>query len=91
MDCTIVASRAVARRAVVFAVLAFAVGCSASQARVDQFLSSSTTSLHRAQRPVRRTRVGRAVSALRARGDAAALEDGWDWIDGRQTEFYLIR
>jgi Xaa-Pro aminopeptidase len=23
--------------------------------------------------------------------DAALLEDGWDWIAGRQTEFYLIR
>jgi Xaa-Pro aminopeptidase len=23
--------------------------------------------------------------------DAAILVDGWDWIDGRQTEFYLIR
>ncbi|NNM34266.1 MAG: hypothetical protein HKO53_14415 [Gemmatimonadetes bacterium] len=23
--------------------------------------------------------------------DAAILADGWDWIDGRQTEFYLIR
>jgi Xaa-Pro aminopeptidase len=23
--------------------------------------------------------------------DAALLEDGWDWVDGRQTEFYLIR
>ena len=23
--------------------------------------------------------------------DAAILEDGWDWIDGRQTRFYLIR
>jgi hypothetical protein len=22
--------------------------------------------------------------------DAAILEDGWDWIDGRQTSFYLI-
>lgn len=23
--------------------------------------------------------------------DAALLEGGWDWVDGRQTEFYLIR
>jgi Xaa-Pro aminopeptidase len=23
--------------------------------------------------------------------DAALLDGGWDWIDGRQTEFYLIR
>ncbi len=23
--------------------------------------------------------------------DAALLESGWDWIDGRQTEFYLIK
>ncbi|MEQ9399013.1 MAG: M24 family metallopeptidase [Longimicrobiales bacterium] len=23
--------------------------------------------------------------------DAAILEDGWDWVDGRQTSFYLIR
>jgi len=23
--------------------------------------------------------------------DAALLDDGWDWIDGRQTSFYLIR
>ena len=23
--------------------------------------------------------------------DAAILEDGWSWIDGRQTDFYLIR
>jgi hypothetical protein len=23
--------------------------------------------------------------------DAALLPDGWDWIDGRQTDFYLIR
>jgi Xaa-Pro aminopeptidase len=23
--------------------------------------------------------------------DAAILENGWNWIDGRQTEFYLIR
>ncbi len=23
--------------------------------------------------------------------DAALLESGWDWIDGRQSEFYLIR
>jgi hypothetical protein len=23
--------------------------------------------------------------------DAALLETGWDWIDGRQTTFYLIR
>jgi Xaa-Pro aminopeptidase len=23
--------------------------------------------------------------------DAALLENGWDWIDGRQTSFYLIR
>ena len=23
--------------------------------------------------------------------DAALLEGGWDWIDGRQTSFYLIR
>jgi Xaa-Pro aminopeptidase len=23
--------------------------------------------------------------------DAAILESGWDWIDGRQTEFYLIK
>jgi len=23
--------------------------------------------------------------------DAALLEDGWDWVDGRQTSFYLIR
>ena len=23
--------------------------------------------------------------------DAAILESGWDWIDGRQTQFYLIR
>jgi hypothetical protein len=23
--------------------------------------------------------------------DAAILEDGWLWIDGRQTELYLIR
>lgn len=23
--------------------------------------------------------------------DAALLESGWDWVDGRQTEFYLIR
>jgi hypothetical protein len=23
--------------------------------------------------------------------DAAILTGGWDWIDGRQTEFYLIR
>jgi len=22
---------------------------------------------------------------------AALLESGWDWIDGRQTSFYLIR
>jgi hypothetical protein len=22
--------------------------------------------------------------------DAALLDDGWDWIDGRQTSFYLI-
>jgi hypothetical protein len=23
--------------------------------------------------------------------DAVLREGGWDWIDGRQTEFYLIR
>jgi Xaa-Pro aminopeptidase len=23
--------------------------------------------------------------------DAALLESGWDWVDGRQTEFYLIK
>ena len=23
--------------------------------------------------------------------DAALFESGWDWIDGRQTQFYLIR
>jgi len=23
--------------------------------------------------------------------DAALLDSGWDWIDGRQTQFYLIR
>lgn len=23
--------------------------------------------------------------------DAALLENGWDWVAGRQTEFYLIR
>ncbi len=23
--------------------------------------------------------------------DAALLPDGWDWVDGRQTEFYLVR
>ena len=23
--------------------------------------------------------------------DAALLETGWDWSDGRQTTFYLIR
>ena len=23
--------------------------------------------------------------------DAALLPSGWDWIDGRQTQFYLIR
>ena len=23
--------------------------------------------------------------------DAALLDNGWDWIDGRQTTFYLIK
>jgi hypothetical protein len=23
--------------------------------------------------------------------DAAFLDGGWDWVDGRQTDFYLIR
>ena len=34
-------------------------------------------------------RVDQMISV--SREDAAFLDGGWDWVDGRQTEFYLIR
>jgi hypothetical protein len=48
--------------------------------------------LHRAERHPRRARVGRPGVRFALEEDAAIMPDGkWDWVDGRQTEFYLIK